>query len=94
MNIVKVVAWGLTDVVWFVCLFGFFALQPNMGAVLILFGKYKGTVTASGFHWANPLYLKKKVTQNDEKHEKKFRGTDEELVILTNWLSTMKTELK
>ena len=35
---------------------GFFTLQPNEARVLILFGAYKGTVLASGFHWANPFY--------------------------------------
>jgi regulator of protease activity HflC (stomatin/prohibitin superfamily) len=39
----------------FMC-FGYFTLQPNEARVLILFGKYKGTVRMSGFHWANPLY--------------------------------------
>lgn len=37
---------------------GFFTLQPNEGRVLILFGKYKGTVRESGFHWANPFLRK------------------------------------
>lgn len=36
--------------------FGFFALQPNEGRVLVLFGRYCGTVRESGFYWANPLY--------------------------------------
>jgi len=35
---------------------GFFTLQPNEARVLLLFGDYKGTVRASGFHWANPFY--------------------------------------
>jgi len=35
---------------------GFFTLQPNEARVLILFGKYKGTVRDSGFHWGNPFY--------------------------------------
>src|SRR5580704_3433421 len=39
-------------------LFGYFTLQPNEARVLILFGAYKGTVRASGFHWANPLYAR------------------------------------
>jgi regulator of protease activity HflC (stomatin/prohibitin superfamily) len=34
---------------------GFFTLQPNEGRVLVLFGKYVGTVRKSGFHWANPF---------------------------------------
>ncbi|MBT5873492.1 MAG: c-type cytochrome [Candidatus Latescibacteria bacterium] len=40
------------------------------------------------------LYLKKKVKYEGEKHEKKFRGTDEEFETLTSWLSTLKTEPK
>lgn len=47
---------------WIFLCVGFFTLQPNMGAVLVLFGKYAGTVKSSGFHWANPLLLKKKVS--------------------------------
>nr|WP_320115499.1 SPFH domain-containing protein [uncultured Desulfuromonas sp.] len=34
---------------------GFFTLQPNEARVLILFGKYCGTVKTDGFHWANPF---------------------------------------
>ncbi len=49
-------------IVWVVCASGFFTLQPNEAAVLVLFGKYVGTVRVSGFHWANPFYLKKKVS--------------------------------
>ena len=39
-------------------LMGFFSLQPNESRVLVLFGTYKGTVRASGFHWGNPFYSK------------------------------------
>ncbi len=41
---------------------GFFTLQPNEAAVLLLFGAYKGTVRVAGFHWANPLLRKIKVS--------------------------------
>ena len=41
---------------FFVMLSGFFTLQPNEARVLVLFGAYKGTVRASGFHWGNPFY--------------------------------------
>lgn len=41
-----------------ILLVGHFTLQPNEGRVLVLFGAYKGTVIASGFHWANPFYSK------------------------------------
>ncbi len=49
-------------VLWTVLSFGFFTLQPNVAAVLILFGRYTGTVKHSGFHWANPFLIKKKVS--------------------------------
>jgi regulator of protease activity HflC (stomatin/prohibitin superfamily) len=39
-----------------VALPGFFSLQPNEARVLVLFGRYKGTVRESGFHWGNPFY--------------------------------------
>ena len=35
---------------------GFFTLQPNEARVLVLFGRYLGTVRESGFHWGNPFY--------------------------------------
>jgi regulator of protease activity HflC (stomatin/prohibitin superfamily) len=35
---------------------GFFTLQPNESRVLILFGRYVGTIKAPGFHWGNPFY--------------------------------------
>jgi regulator of protease activity HflC (stomatin/prohibitin superfamily) len=37
---------------------GFFIINPNYSALLVLFGKYKGTVVENGFCWANP-FLKK-----------------------------------
>jgi regulator of protease activity HflC (stomatin/prohibitin superfamily) len=41
---------------WIIFMTGFFTLQPNEARVLVLFGKYKGTVRESGFHWGNPFY--------------------------------------
>lgn len=41
---------------------GFFTLQPNQAAALMLFGAYKGTERASGFHWTNPFNRKLKVS--------------------------------
>lgn len=61
-SILNVVLSALAVVLWFVLCFGFFTLQPNISAVLTLFGKYTGTAKTSGFKWANPLYVKKKVS--------------------------------
>jgi regulator of protease activity HflC (stomatin/prohibitin superfamily) len=41
---------------------GFFTLQPNTAAVLLLFGEYMGTAHQSGFYWANPFYKKVRVS--------------------------------
>lgn len=52
----------LLAIVWVFTLSGFFTLQPNTAAALVLFGKYKGTVKKDGWHWANPFYLKRKIS--------------------------------
>jgi regulator of protease activity HflC (stomatin/prohibitin superfamily) len=39
---------------------GFFTLQPNEARVLVLFGRYVGTVKEEGFHWANPFSVCRK----------------------------------
>ena len=54
--------WGLVApgiVILIVAIFlspGFFTLEPNETRVLVLFGKYRGTVRQGGFRWANPFY--------------------------------------
>lgn len=45
----------LLFIVTLMCSGGFFTLQPNEAAVLILFGQYRGTVRASGFFFTNPF---------------------------------------
>ena len=44
------------------CECGLFLVNPNEGKVLQLFGDYKGTAQLPGLRWANPLYMKKKVS--------------------------------
>ncbi len=41
---------------------GFIMVQPNNSRVLLLFGKYIGTVKQNGFYWVNPFYTKKKIS--------------------------------
>jgi len=41
---------------------GFIVVQPNDSRVLILFGKYSGTVRDSGFWWVNPFTVRKRVS--------------------------------
>jgi regulator of protease activity HflC (stomatin/prohibitin superfamily) len=53
-------AFGIMIGVLILC--GFLAIEPNSARVLTLFGKYMGTVKESGFFWANPFFIKKKVS--------------------------------
>lgn len=52
----------------FLILFGLIVLagltlvQPNNSRVLLLFGKYIGTIKKNGLHWVNPLYTKRKIS--------------------------------
>ncbi|WP_457619159.1 SPFH domain-containing protein [Lutibacter sp.] len=41
---------------------GFFLVNPNTSKVILLFGKYIGTVKENGFYWANPLYRKRGIS--------------------------------
>lgn len=41
---------------------GLFMVNPNEGKVLQLFGAYKGTAKEQGLRWANPFFMKKKVS--------------------------------
>ncbi|NVK51689.1 MAG: SPFH domain-containing protein [Flavobacteriaceae bacterium] len=49
-------------VVGFIFLFGFILVNPNSSKVLLLFGKYIGTVKTNGLFWANPLYKKRTIS--------------------------------
>lgn len=48
--------------VMIVLLVGFFLVEPNQSRVLVLFGKYRGTVRGDGFYWTNPFTLKRLVS--------------------------------
>lgn len=52
----------LTLILGFVMCAGFFTLQPNEACTVVLFGKYRGTERADGFHWTNPLAKKLKIS--------------------------------
>jgi regulator of protease activity HflC (stomatin/prohibitin superfamily) len=41
---------------------GFFVVQPNEAAVLVLFGTYSGSVKDNGFWWVNPFTAKRKIS--------------------------------
>ena len=46
----------------FIMLIGLMIVNPNQSTVLILFGKYQGTVKTDGFFWVNPFNVKRKIS--------------------------------
>ncbi|MFL6843295.1 MAG: SPFH domain-containing protein [Allosphingosinicella sp.] len=59
LGAVLVVAAGLA---FLLIVKGFFLLQPNQAAAILLFGSYKGTDRTSGLRWALPWYSKTKIS--------------------------------
>lgn len=53
---------GISIFLSLVMAFGFVMVQPNGSRVLLLFGKYVGTIKKNGFYWVNPFYTKKKIS--------------------------------
>ncbi len=70
---------------------GFFTLQPNEAAVLILFGAYKGTVRDSGFFFTNPFNKKLKISlrarnlNGDKLKVNDQRGNPIEITAVVVW---------
>ena len=52
----------IATLVGFIGFFGFILVNPNTSKVLLLFGKYVGTIKDNGLYWANPLYRKKAIS--------------------------------
>lgn len=60
----------VTEIAWYAFGFaiviliapGFIVVNPNESAVLVLFGKYMGTIRKNGFFWTNPFYIKKRIS--------------------------------
>jgi hypothetical protein len=57
-----VVAWVFGLVLSLGLLAGLFIVNPNEGKVLQLFGRYIGTARTPGLRYANPLYMKRRIS--------------------------------
>jgi len=53
---------GIVGLSSFICLFGCFTVAPNEARVLQFFGRYIGTVKATGLRWACPFYTKHSIS--------------------------------
>ncbi len=45
-----------------ILLAGFFIVDPNVGAVVLLFGRYQGTERRPGLWWTNPFTVRRRVS--------------------------------
>jgi regulator of protease activity HflC (stomatin/prohibitin superfamily) len=81
-----------------VCIKGFFIINPNEAKVLTLFGKYSGSVKTDGFHWANPLLTRRKISlrvRNFESSQIKvndLEGNPIEIAAVVVWRVTETAE--
>jgi regulator of protease activity HflC (stomatin/prohibitin superfamily) len=53
---------GLSALVFVLVAKGFYLLQPNQAAAILLFGAYKGTDRSTGLRWVLPWYSKTKIS--------------------------------
>ncbi len=62
--VADVLAWlvGTLFIIVIPSISGFFSVEPNQAVVLLLFGKYVGTVREAGFWWTNPFASKRQVS--------------------------------
>jgi len=78
-------------IISFITAGGFFTLQPNEAAVLILFGSYRGTVRDSGFFWTNPfnkrirISLRARNLNGDKLKVNDKRGNPIEIACVVVW---------
>ena len=52
-----------------VCLAGLFVVEPNEARVLVLFGRYIGTIKKDGWYWVNPFCSKQEISLRIENFE-------------------------
>ncbi|MDT0540834.1 SPFH domain-containing protein [Croceitalea sp. P059] len=53
---------GLSIFLGLITSLGLVLVNPNSSRVLLLFGKYVGTIKRNGLFWVNPLFSKKKIS--------------------------------
>ncbi|HIC68979.1 MAG TPA: SPFH domain-containing protein, partial [Candidatus Latescibacteria bacterium] len=78
-NVLPGVMCFLLSPVLVLTLVGLFIVNPNQGRVVLLFGRYVGTVKEPGLRWANPFLTKRKISlrvRNFETGHSKVNDTD------------------
>ena len=63
LMVIGIILQSFLSVIWFLMFNSYLIINPNEGAAIQFFGKYKGTVDKQGFHFfLNPLYEKQKIS--------------------------------
>lgn len=62
LAVAGIIVAGLCVPVFILMCKGFIVIAPNTGAVMTLFGEYRGTVKMPGLWWANPFMNKQRVS--------------------------------
>src|SRR5262245_11505633 len=53
---------GVVTLIIAVCVCGYVIVTPNRSKVLVLFGRYRGTVRREGFYWMNPFTSRRTIS--------------------------------
>ncbi len=63
-SVSAILTWAVVILVIFAIfiLAGLFVVNPNDARVMVLFGKYAGTVRQDGFFWTNPFMVKRRIS--------------------------------
>jgi len=61
-SVVGMAGYGLLDLAVLIAWGGLFMVNPNQAKVLLLFGRYVGSVKTQGLNWANPFYTKRAIS--------------------------------
>ena len=73
------------------CAKGFLVVQPNTAAVVVLFGRYSGTIRSDGFWWINPFANGRRISlrvRNFDSDTLKVNdavGNPVEIAAVINW---------
>ena len=73
------------------CAKGFLVVQPNTAAVVVLFGRYAGTIRVDGFWWLNPFTDRRRISlrvRNFDSDTLKVNdavGNPVEIASVINW---------
>jgi len=61
-SVLGMAGYGVLDLAVLIAWGGLFMVNPNQAKVLLLFGRYVGSVKTQGLNWANPFFTKRAIS--------------------------------